>query len=251
MGFVSRMRSNWIDARAQWRMLRHLREFLPTANYNLSRYVHDRAKEIPGGVALRFEDQSFTWKEVDERSNQYARFFQSKGVGQADVVSVLMDNRPEFVFAAVGLNRLRAIAALINTNITGAGLTHAVNVVGLAYLAPRKKVNQFLSLMRFSEMDLKQRIGTLSGGQRARVALAQCLLSGAATIVLDEPTNHLDVTSTQVMERALLHFPGAVIVVSHDRFFIDKVATRLLIFEEQGVVREVAGNWTLWQASLG
>jgi ATPase subunit of ABC transporter with duplicated ATPase domains len=130
-------------------------------------------------------------------------------------------------------------------------VTHAVNVVGLAYRAPRKKVNRFLSLLRFSDMDLTQRIGTLSGGQRARVALAQCLLSGAAVILLDEPTNHLDLSSTQVMERALVYFPGAIVVVSHDRFFIDKVATRLLIFEDQGDVREVAGNWTIWQASQG
>jgi ATPase subunit of ABC transporter with duplicated ATPase domains len=125
-----------------------------------------------------------------------------------------------------------------------------VNVVGLAYRAPRKQVNRFLSLMQFSEMDLRQPIGTLSGGQRARVALAQCLLSGAAAIILDEPTNHLDLTSSQVMERALVHFPGAVVVVSHDRFFIDKIATRLLVFEGHGLVREIAGNWTIWQAGL-
>jgi ATP-binding cassette subfamily F protein 3 len=80
------------------------------------------------------------------------------------------------------------------------------------------------------------------------VALAQCLLSGSSVIILDEPTNHLDMTSTQVMERALLHFPGAVVVVSHDRFFIDKIATRLLVFEGGGRVQEVAGNWTMWQA---
>ncbi len=83
-----------------------------------------------------------------------------------------------------------------------------MNIVGLAYLAPRKQVNRFLSLMQFSEMDLNQRIGTLSGGQQARVALAKSLLSGASVVVLDEPTNHLDLTSTQVMERALAHFPG-------------------------------------------
>ena len=130
-------------------------------------------------------------------------------------------------------------------------VTHAVNVIGLAFRAPRRQVNRFLGLLQFSEMDLKQRIGTLSGGQKARVALAQCLLSGAGAIILDEPTNHLDLPSTQVMERALKHFPGAVIVVSHDRFFIDKVATRLLIFENGGRVREVAGNWTIWQASEG
>ncbi len=124
-------------------------------------------------------------------------------------------------------------------------ITHAVNIVGLAYKAPRKKVNRFLSLMQFSEMDLTQRIGTLSGGQRARVALAKALLSGAALIILDEPTNHLDMTSTQVMERALAYFPGAVVVVSHDRFFIDKIATRLLVFKGQGHVQEIAGNWTM------
>jgi ATPase subunit of ABC transporter with duplicated ATPase domains len=128
-------------------------------------------------------------------------------------------------------------------------VTHAVNVTGLAFIAPRKQVNRFLSLMQFSEMDLTQRIGTLSGGQRARVALAKSLLSGASVIILDEPTNHLDMTSTQVMERALTHFPGAVIVVSHDRFFIDKVATRLLVFEGDGIVREINGNWTMWQAA--
>jgi ATP-binding cassette subfamily F protein 3 len=127
-------------------------------------------------------------------------------------------------------------------------VTHAANVVGLAYLAPRRQVNRFLSLLRFSEMDLRQRIGTLSGGERARVALARCLLSGASVVVLDEPTNHLDVTSSQVMERALIHFPGAVVVASHDRFFIDKVATRLLVFEGGGRMHDVAGNWTTWQA---
>ena len=128
-------------------------------------------------------------------------------------------------------------------------ITHTVNVAPLAYNSPRKKVNQFLSLMQFSEMDLYQKIGTLSGGQKARVALAVCLLSGSSVVVLDEPTNHLDLTSTQVMERALLHFPGAVVAVSHDRFFIDKVANRMLVFEEEGSLRSVEGNWTIWQSS--
>ena len=67
---------------------------------------------------------------------------------------------------------------------------------------------------------------------------------------MDEPTNHLDVTSVQVMERALLYFPGAVIVVSHDRFFIDKVANRMLVFQEDGEIRHFEGNWTLYQATL-
>lgn len=118
-------------------------------------------------------------------------------------------------------------------------VTHAVNALpnSLALTATRKAVGRFLTMFQFSEADMQARIGTLSGGQRARVAMAQCLLSGASVLVLDEPTNHLDMTSAQVMERALVQFPGAVVVVSHDRFFIDKVATRTLVHED--------GSWTL------
>jgi ATP-binding cassette subfamily F protein 3 len=110
-------------------------------------------------------------------------------------------------------------------------VSHAVNTYGLGLDAPRKKVNKFLSMLQFSEMDLSKVIGNLSGGQKARVALAKCLLSGAAVIILDEPTNHLDLTSIQVMEQALIHFPGAVVTVSHDRFFIDKIGTKMLSFD--------------------
>ena len=102
----------------------------------------------------------------------------------------------------------------------------------LALRATRKSVNRFLEMLRFSKLDLSTKVGNLSGGQRARVAIAQCLLSGATTLLLDEPTNHLDVTSAQVMERALMKFPGAVLVVSHDRYFIDAVATRTLTFAD-------------------
>ncbi|MEF2975740.1 ABC-F family ATP-binding cassette domain-containing protein [Subtercola sp. YIM 133946] len=111
-------------------------------------------------------------------------------------------------------------------------LSHAVNALpdSLALTATRKSVGRFLAMFQFSEADLKQRLGTLSGGQRARVAMAQCLLSGASVLLLDEPTNHLDMPSIQVMERALAHFPGAVVVVSHDRFFTDKIANRYLVF---------------------
>jgi ATPase subunit of ABC transporter with duplicated ATPase domains len=121
-------------------------------------------------------------------------------------------------------------------------VSHAVNALpgSLAFTATKKSVNRFLGMFQFSEADLKQKIGNLSGGQRARVAMAQCLLSGASVLLLDEPTNHLDMASTQVMERALVHFPGAVVVVSHDRFFSDKIATHLLVFGEGAGAGEIA-----------
>lgn len=162
------------------------------------------------------------------------------GCGKSSLVDVLVGEQPDDgeVRWARGA-RFAYFNQLLDDLDLNDTVTHAVNAMpddSLARLAPRKQVNRFLTLFQFSEMDQKQRIGTLSGGQRARVALAQCLLSGATTIILDEPTNHLDVTSTQVMERALTHFPGAVIVVSHDRFFLDKVATRRLSFTGDGHV---------------
>ncbi|MBO7746251.1 ABC-F family ATP-binding cassette domain-containing protein [Paenibacillus sp. MWE-103] len=117
-------------------------------------------------------------------------------------------------------------------------VSHAVNTYGLGLDAPRKKVNKFLSMLQFSEADLSKPTGSLSGGQKARVALAKCLLSGAAVVILDEPTNHLDLTSIQVMEQALIHFPGAVVTVSHDRFFIDKIGTKMLAFDPETGVSE-------------
>jgi ATP-binding cassette subfamily F protein 3 len=141
--------------------------------------------------------------------------------------------------------------ALMNSLDLNDTVSHAVNVTPLGYSESRKAVHRFLAMLQFSEFDIKQRIGTLSGGQRARVALALCLLSGASTLLLDEPTNHLDVTTIQVMERALVHFPGAVVVVSHDRLFIDKIATRLLLFDGEGGTSTFEGNWTMWQAARG
>jgi len=130
-------------------------------------------------------------------------------------------------------------------------VTHAVNIAPLAEKASRKRVNRFLELMQFSEADLFKKIGILSGGQKARVALARCLLSGAPAIIMDEPTNHLDITTCQVIEKALSNFPGAVICASHDRFFIDKIATKLLVFGPDSAVKEFSGNWSQWKESRG
>lgn len=123
-------------------------------------------------------------------------------------------------------------------------VTKYINNKGLAFSAPKKTINKFLTMMQFTEKDLMSKISYLSGGQRARLALACCLLSGAQVILLDEPTNHLDITSAQVLERAIVNFPGAVLLVSHDRFFIDKVATSLLVFKEDGKVNVINGTYT-------
>ena len=91
--------------------------------------------------------------------------------------------------------------------------------------------------------DLSQKVGDLSGGLRRRVQLAQVLLNDADLLLLDEPTNDLDIATLTVLESFLQTFQGPVITVSHDRYFLDKVANKILAFEN-GHIREFFGNYT-------
>jgi acyl-CoA synthetase (AMP-forming)/AMP-acid ligase II len=125
---LERARSNLIEAQCQWRLFREVGHFLPNRPYNPAAFLDERVQREPNSLALAYLDQRFTWRDVDRKANQFAHFFRNRGIGQGDVVALLMDNRPEFIFTVLGLSRLRAITSLINTNVTGQGLTHAVNV---------------------------------------------------------------------------------------------------------------------------
>ncbi|NVB41443.1 ABC-F family ATP-binding cassette domain-containing protein [Pseudenhygromyxa sp. WMMC2535] len=92
-------------------------------------------------------------------------------------------------------------------------------------------LRSYLERFLFSSHDQRRLVGTLSGGERARVALAKTLREGANLVILDEPTNDLDVMTLTALEGSLLEYPGAVLLVTHDRWFLDRVATALLVFE--------------------
>jgi ATP-binding cassette subfamily F protein uup len=111
-------------------------------------------------------------------------------------------------------------------------------VLGDVELDLRSYLERFL----FDTHAQRQKVGTLSGGERARVALAKTLRTGANLVILDEPTNDLDVMTLTALEDALSDYPGAVLVVTHDRWFLDRVATGLLVFEGKHLVRH-AGGW--------
>ena len=89
----------------------------------------------------------------------------------------------------------------------------------------------------------------LSGGEKARLALAKLMLQKSNFLILDEPTNHLDLDSKEVLESALMDYPGTILFVSHDRYFINKLATKVLSFEN-GTFREFLGDYTYFMEKI-
>ena len=106
----------------------------------------------------------------------------------------------------------------------------------------------YVSRFNFSGTDQQKRVGDLSGGERNRVHLAKLLKSGGNLLLLDEPTNDLDVETLRALEEALLDFPGCAVVISHDRWFLDRIATHILAFEGDSHVEWFEGNYADYEA---
>jgi ATP-binding cassette ChvD family protein len=102
---------------------------------------------------------------------------------------------------------------------------------------------RYVGRFNFRGAEQQQKIGLLSGGERNRVHLAKMLRSGGNLLLLDEPTNDLDVETLRALEQALLEFPGSAVVISHDRWFLDRICTHILAFEGDSVVTWFAGNY--------
>lgn len=112
-----------------------------------------------------------------------------------------------------------------------------------------KEINarQYVSWFNFSGTDQQKKVGALSGGERNRVNLAKILKQGANLLLLDEPTNDLDVNTMRALEEALLEFGGSVVVISHDRWFLDRICTHILAFEGDSKVYFYPGNFSEYE----
>jgi len=114
----------------------------------------------------------------------------------------------------------------------------------------RRNARAYVASFNFLGSDQQKKVGVLSGGERNRVHLAKTLRSGDYVILLDELTNILDVNTLLSLEDALVNFAGCAVVVSHDRWFLDRVATHILAFEGDSQVRFFEGNWSEYEADL-
>ncbi|HUH98369.1 MAG TPA: energy-dependent translational throttle protein EttA [Anaerolineales bacterium] len=116
----------------------------------------------------------------------------------------------------------------------------------------RRRINArgYCSSFNFMGTEQQKKVGILSGGERNRVHLAKTLTEGANVLLLDEPTNDLDVNTLRALEDALEEFAGTALVVSHDRWFLDRICTHLIVFEGDSVVQMYIGNWSDYAAMM-
>ncbi|HWP97476.1 MAG TPA: ABC-F family ATP-binding cassette domain-containing protein [Syntrophomonadaceae bacterium] len=109
-----------------------------------------------------------------------------------------------------------------------------------------EQARNYLGSILFTGDQVYQKVGSLSGGERGRVALLKVLLQEANFLLLDEPTNHLDIQGRQAVEELLASYPGTILLVSHDRYFIDQICQRMVVFEDQNLVSYL-GNYTYYR----
>ncbi len=116
-------------------------------------------------------------------------------------------------------------------------------VASTAALSFQPKLRDILGLFQFSNDDVQKRIGVLSGGEKARVSLAKILLSPSNFLIMDEPTNHLDAASRASLEKALMEYDGTLLLISHDRYFLDKLVNRVIEIKD-GKLKEYNGSYS-------
>ncbi len=191
-------------------------------------------------------EQKVLWKEVslEIRRGERVGIMGPNGSGKTTLLEVLLDRRQ----ADAGEIRW---GANLNIGYYDQRLgdfdpdhTVAEEVQAERKVSP-KDLRAVLAMMLFRGEEIDKPIRLLSGGERARVAMAQLLVDRPNVLVLDEPTNHLDIQSCEALESALSDFGGTILCVSHDRYFLDRIVSRLLILDPPGI-EQFAGNYTEW-----
>lgn len=172
------------------------------------------------------------------------------GVGKSTLLKMALGKVP----ADSGVIRMSASLAVGYYDQEHAGLNEAHRVIDEIIpniRGPQEgEIRSYLARFLFRGDDVYKRVGDLSGGEQSRVCLAKLVWQNPQVLILDEPTNHLDIPAKEVLEEALLAFEGAVLLVSHDRYFLDRVVNRLLVLGPEGQHEVLVGNWSMYEERL-
>jgi ABC transport system ATP-binding/permease protein len=172
------------------------------------------------------------------------------GVGKTTLIRIVLGEEAADEGAVeIGLNTRIAyfdqLRSQLDTEVSvyeAAGGTDWVEIGGR-----RMHLRSYLEGFLFPTERQQQKVASLSGGERNRLMLARLFMQPSNLLILDEPTNDLDLVTLQVLEAALVEYPGCVLMITHDRFFLDKIATALFVFEGNGVVHRHEGGFDLYR----
>lgn len=173
------------------------------------------------------------------------------GSGKTTLIKTLVGQLPALKGEySYGTNVKPGYYAQSHEQLRGKGSGTPLSLIQEVQIMSEEYARTYLGRFLFSGDDVHKQINDLSGGERSRLALAVLLLEQANFLILDEPTNHLDIQARETLEEMLSEFDGTILFVSHDRYFMDKIATKLWILEDQEMTFSL-GNYTDFQRSLG
>ncbi|MDD3169150.1 MAG: ATP-binding cassette domain-containing protein, partial [Eubacteriales bacterium] len=185
--------------------------------------------------------QLFRNVELDVKRGERICLVGPNGIGKTTLLKIIMGElKPDQGYLKLGHNISFGYYDQ-EQNLLETGNTVLEEVHSAYRLYSDTEVRSLLGRFLFKNDTVFQSVSSLSGGEKARLSLLKLMLSGANLLIMDEPTNHLDIASKEVFEEALQDFPGTMIVVSHDRYFLNRVPTRIIEMGENGIVNYLGG----------
>lgn len=211
----------------------------------------DIGVELTNAGACVGEGKRWLFKDVSLslRAGQCTGVVGRNGVGKTTLLKICLGERePDSGTAVIGKKVVFNYIDQVRMSLKGTGtvMEEVEDTDGVVSFGEQKlSVRGYLRRFLFADARVNERVDKLSGGERARLMLAKVLKRGGNILVLDEPTNDLDLASLRMLEEALASFPGSVLVVSHDRFFLDRICDQIVAFEDGGVVVQ-PGNFSYY-----
>jgi ATP-binding cassette subfamily F protein 3 len=241
---------NTSQAKGRLRRLERLKrdELILRPRHRRDMHLRMSATVRSGDLVLRtrnlvvgYDVPLFPAPDITLRRGEVAALIGPNGVGKSTFVKTIAEQIPPLagevkIGAAVKIGYFAQAHELLNPNYSVLDEILSVKEMGLG------QARDYLGLFLFSGDDVFRPVETLSGGERGRVALAKLALAGANFLVLDEPTNHLDIASQEVLQNVLADFAGTILLVSHDRYLIDALATQIWALSP-GTLRVFEGTY--------